>query len=271
MKTIIVTPAGRKRYLNVLLQYIIREIGTFDEWHLWLNTNVEEDIEYCRMIADAYSWIKIKELPDINCVSNLNIRKFFKFAIDSDTIYIRLDDDISYLEKGFFTKMVNARLSNPDAFLVYANIINNAMISHLHQKNNLFDFSEIINYNFLDKNGWESPYIAEKIHRKFIQDVKNNDIDKWHKSFDVWELKDYERVSINCISWFGEEFAKFNGEVGNDEEEWLSSIKSQNLNKPNIIVGSPICAHFSFFTQREHLDKTNILEEYNELINYSIV
>lgn len=37
MKRIIVTPAGRERYLEVLLNNMIKCKDEFNEWHLWID------------------------------------------------------------------------------------------------------------------------------------------------------------------------------------------------------------------------------------------
>jgi hypothetical protein len=262
MKKIIVTPAGRERYLKTLKKYIEREKGTFDEWHLWLNTNVQSDIDYCNSIEN--DWIKIQRLPNINTVSSMNIHKFFQFAKDPDAVYIRLDDDIVFLEPGFFTKLFQTRIDNPEPFLIYPNIINNSIVSHLHQRNKLFTIPGIITYTCMDKEGWKNPNVAEALHRAFIQDVKDGQIEKWKTSFRLWDLWHYERVSINCVSWLGSVFENLT--VGADEEQWLSCEKPSRLKKANLLVHEPICVHFSFFTQREHLDKTDILEQYDSLV-----
>jgi hypothetical protein len=81
-------------------------------------------------------------------------------------------------------------------------------------------------------------------------------------------LDEYERISINCISWLGEEFQKFNGLVDPDEEGWLASYKPAMIRKKNCIYGKFVCSHYAFFTQREYLAKTNILSRYKNLIKY---
>jgi hypothetical protein len=116
----------------------------------------------------------------------------------------------------------------------------------------------------MDKEGWKNPNVAEALHRAFIQDVKDGQIEKWKTSFRLWDLWHYERVSINCVSWLGSVFENLT--VGADEEQWLSCEKPSRLKKANLLVHEPICVHFSFFTQREHLDKTDILEQYDSLV-----
>lgn len=269
MKRVVVTPAGRKRYLEVLYEYMKKEKSkeSFIDWHLWINTNIVEDIEYCKYLAQTNPWIKTIELPDIDCVSSFNIYKFFKYACEEDSVYVRLDDDVVFVENGFFDKIFKYREENPEPFLVYGNIINNAVLSHIHQRNCLFNYRVLSGYSCMDEIGWKDPLFAELVHRTFINDVKSGNIDKWHRSFRLWKLDYFERVSINCISWLGSTFKEFNGEVGQDEEKWLSVDKPTMLNKPNVIFGDAIVAHFGFYVQREYLDKTDILNTYKELAN----
>jgi hypothetical protein len=93
--------------------------------------------------------------------------------------------------------------------------------------------------------------------------IQNKNINRYY--FDNHILKDYDRCSINVISWLGEEFYKFRGEVGIDEEMWLSVDKPRQIQKPNIIYGNCLFSHFSFFTQLEHMEQTDILEQYKNL------
>ena len=58
MKIIVVTPAGRKRYLKILLQNLQKQKNDFDEWHLWENTRNNEDKEYILSLEKKYDWIK---------------------------------------------------------------------------------------------------------------------------------------------------------------------------------------------------------------------
>lgn len=265
MKVIVVTPAGRKRYLEVLLKNLKRERNGFDEWHLWVNTNVQEDVEYCRSLAAENEWIKTIELTGINEVSSWNIHRFFKHAMDKDCVYVRLDDDIVFLERGFFGKLVEYRLANPHPFLVYANIVNNAVVSHIHQRNGLIKDKRFCGYYCKDPVGWESGNFAEVAHRSFIKDLTEGRAENWHRSFSRWECILYERVSINAISWMGSDMFAINGEIYRDEEEYLSVGLPQMIKRPNHIFGGALAAHFAFYTQREYMDGTNILSVYAEL------
>ena len=264
MKCVIVTPAGRQRYLELLFQHLIAQKDDFDEWRLWINTAVQSDIDYCRKLESENTWIKCVIVPSSNYTS-FNICNFFKTCTDIDTVYIRLDDDIVWLEPGFVSSIKRFRIANPDFFLVYGNIINNAITSHLQQRFlNITLDQGIAGYLCMDDVGWKSPAFSEHLHRSFIRDCKLGKHAQW--KFSPWVLFFNERVSINCISWLGSEFAKFDGAVGTDEEAWLSIDKPKQLQKLNCIHGGALCVHFSFYTQRAHLDQTNILDEYRSLI-----
>lgn len=263
MKKIIVTPAGRQRYVEVLVQHLMSQKAAFEEWHIWCNTNVVSDIEYFRSLATQYPWIRCVEIPSLQKVpvTSANIHKFFQFAQDPEAVYIRLDDDIVWLSPTFVADFFAAREADPTPFLVYANIINNAMISHLHQRNGLVTYPRYVGYSCLDPIGWKDPAFAVQLHRTFLQDLANNNLHAWSSSFSKWTLWGYERVSINAIAWFGKDMTV----PAPDEEMWLSVHRPKALQRPNVIVSTPVCAHFSFFTQRPLADTTDLLEQYRRL------
>jgi hypothetical protein len=244
--------------MEVLYAHVKAQKSDFDEWHLWLNTFVPEDIEYCDSLAARHSWIRVIRCPDIQPdAGTYNIHHFFK-GCEPTNVYLRLDDDVVYLEPGFVNKMFAYRLSHPEYFLVYANIINNSMISHLHMRVGHVRYRQKVQYRFEDPVGWEDPHFAEVLHRAFLQDAERNATEKW--KLPDWILWPHERVSINCISWIGNP-----GLVGLDEEHWLSEERPIQLGKYNIICGDAMCAHFAFHVQRDHLDATDILERYRAI------
>jgi hypothetical protein len=262
MRKIIVTPAGRKRYLEVLLSHLKKVRNEFDEWILWVNTTNEDDISYIEQIECENDFIKIQR-SKINPNGNSTICHFFKECIDENSVYIRLDDDIVYVEPNSISKIFEFRINNPQYFLVYGNIINNAITSHLYQKKGILNNDLVFGYNCLDKNGWDNPAAAELIHNKFFELYEENKTDEF--LIDNHVFNNYERCSINVISWLGKEFKKFNGDVDKEEEQWLSSDKPREIQIPNIIFGDSLFVHYSFFTQRSYLDNTNILERYKKL------
>jgi hypothetical protein len=262
-KLVVTIPAGRKRYMEVMLPHILKQKGFIDELRIWCNTKNKSDIEYFQKIVSSNSDFITIDYAPLAGQGSYGINQFFKNTIDPNTIYLRIDDDIVWAEKDFFKKMYKFRLENPKYFLVYGNIVNNAVCDHLCQKNGVYEPEPHYGFNCVDANGWSNPILAENKHRRLIENIKNNQLEKYR--FSPVVLENYERVSINCICWFGSEFAKFNGIVGLDEEQWLASDKPREIGVPNCIFGDALCSHFSFYTQREHMDKTDILDEYRLL------
>lgn len=265
-KLVVVTPAGRKRYMEVLLPHILKEKDFIDEYRIWVNTNDPEDVKYFEQLEKEYAgFITLDRSADDNRSKGKSeaIHCFFKNTVDENTIYIRLDDDIVWLDDDFFKKMYKFRVENPDPFLIFGNIVNNAICDHLHQKEGIYDPTPMFGYDCLDENGWKNPELAEKKHRIFLDNYKNNNLNKY--KFNRWIANSYERISINAICWFGKSLKEINGNVAVNEEEFLSKNYPKQISSPNCIYGDALCVHFAFYTQREHMDQTDILNSYKEI------
>ena len=262
---VIVTPAGRKPYIEILYQHLLLQRDSFDVWQLWLNTVNPEDLEYMRNLAAQNSdWIVARELT-VPINGNMSIYSFFPGASQRGVTYLRLDDDIVWLEPGFVESIMTYREANPHPFLVYGNIVNNALTSHILQRIGCIGQDHgITSYHSTDKIGYMSVEFAESVHRELLSKVGTHLLEQW--KFPNWKLFEYERMSINAIAWLGEDFAAFGGDVGLDEEYWLSVIKPRSIGRPNIIYGNKLCAHYAFFTQRQGLDKTDVLDQYRALL-----
>jgi hypothetical protein len=266
-QTIIVTPAGRKRYLEILFNHLSKQKKDFTVWQLWLNTENQEDIEFCKSLERHYDWIECYDL-DVPFRGLKSIYTFFKYCINKDCVYIRLDDDVVYLEKGFIRKFATARKKNPVPFLMYANIVNNVLCDHIHQRIGALSLNPCpINYSVMDEIGWADPQVAKVKHDSFFENYYQNNIDSYKFNF-FWRLKlhNVERCSINAISWLGERFAEFGGVVGEDEEQWLSVDKPVHDGSYNVIYGDALCVHYAFYTQRDFIDSQDyILKKYKTI------
>jgi hypothetical protein len=72
--------------------------------------------------------------------------------------------------------------------------------------------------------------------------------------------------SINCIYWFGSEFAKINKTKDprtQEEEHYLSVVYPTETKQYNIIYGEILCVHYGFGPQRKVLDTTDVLDRYD--------
>jgi hypothetical protein len=262
-KVVVVTPAGRKQYLEILFKYVLALKSVITEYRLWVNTTNSNDIEYMKQFQKENSdFVTLEYLPpDMHVNGSATICNFFKNCCDPNTVYVRFDDDIVCMQGlDEFCKFLQFRLDHPEYFLVYANIVNNAILSHIHQRSTLFNCTEgISGYECMDKTGWNNGKFAINIHTQVI----NNDCDLSKYTIKNWLLYHFERVSINVVSWLGEEFAQFKGIVHSDEEQYISVIKPKEINKYNIIYGGFVCVHYAFYTQRPAVDTVpSILQAY---------
>lgn len=260
MKKVIVTPAGRKRYLEILLNYLKCYLDEFDRWDLWLNTENEEDINYIKSIAEENNFIQIVYC-DVPIEGINSVNSFYKKAINENEIYLKLDDDIVFIEKGSIRKIFEERIENDSSLLIFGNIINNSIITHLHQRTGNFSYNfGKAGYYCGDNNSYWDPVFAEKLHREFLE---NKDSKNFY--LQNWIFLDFERVSINVCSWKGSDFKDFNGILEGNDEYLLTEIKPKEVNRPNLMIGETLFVHFSFYSQRDHLDNTDLLEKYKTL------
>lgn len=261
-KIVAFTPAGRNRYLEILYNYIKRDVdsGLIDEWNLWINTEDVVDIRYINFLKDENPWIKTTKLK-IKYNGIFSIYSFFSDCIDEDSIYVRFDDDIVWIENGGIEKLIDFRIKNEEYFLVFPCIINNAIVAHVLQKHGVYKDMQPINYKCMDMEYLTKSYIATEQHKRLFNDIKNHDLSKYR--FNKWEFKD--RFSINCFAFFGKYFKTFGGEVGFDEEEWLSYIYPNHVQKNNCITSDCIVSHFSFSHQQELYANMDLLYEYKKL------
>lgn len=256
MKTIAITPAGRQKYLEILAAYIFRDRnrGVLDQWMIWVNTPRENDVKYCRYLQSiAPDFVKLVE-HDQKIVKPMPQPPFFRTAIDPDAVYVKFDDDICWVAENAIEEIVRFRLENPDYFMIMANTVCNGFCAAIHQRNGTMSFKineEIVRMDrHYDNKLYRNPHIAEYVHKTFIQDRLNNDLEKYE--FPEYPLDGYSNFSINCIAWEGKEFAKFGGKVeGDDEERWLCTVKSRELSRQNCVCGTSLVSHFAFYTHRK--------------------
>lgn len=288
LKKIIVTPAGRKQYLDILSKYLIYyySLGEFDEWHLWCNTDILEDIKCIYDLGNNNSFIKVIPTPTVeeiavtcNCdklwhegsqlVYSCTIPYFIRIdSTDKNAVYLRLDDDIVFIEKDSIKKIFEYRMNNLDNFLVYGNIVNNAALSSIHQ--NIGALSEALGTVRFDAFDWLGIYsgqFAHFVHNNFFEKYENGLLEEY--KFEPYELKNYDKISIQAISYFGSDYAKFDGiiPIGVHEEEYQSYIRPEIENRKNIIFGDGLFCHYAAGTHRNYINTTDILFKYTKLVD----
>jgi hypothetical protein len=260
VKVVCITPAGRQRYMRLLAPYVLSD-PRVDEWQVWLNTLDLGDRAWLKRLGQ-HAKVRLIEPPKLRPNGGYTIGQFWPNCADENTIYVRLDDDVVWLEKDFFSKLVAARERNRDAFLVSAMVINNALCTYLLQFTGKLAFTEYLSAYCMDPVSWRSADFARMLHGWAIKAIAAGEIPHRFGDFPTAMT----RLSINAICYFGRDVAPYIDRIGPEEEEFVSCVLPTMLHKTNVITSDAWCAHFAFYPQREELDKSGLLEEYVRLL-----
>jgi hypothetical protein len=265
MKFIVVTPAGREKYLRLLAHYVLGS-AVVDEWHLWDNCRNAADRAYLHRLAASDPRCKLKQLPGANGGFGI-IGAFFQFCDDPDAFYLRLDDDIVYVEDGLFPYMLERATAARGSAVWFAPlIVNNTVCGSLIKNLSRVVIDGPVSCQAMCPYAWAHADFPIALHPVFIEAVETGRLSDFH-------VPDREirasRFSINAIGFFGAEKLAL-GDLfippgSQNEEEWLSAILPLRLNSCGKVLGDMTVAHFSFFTQERRLLQTDLLERYYAL------
>lgn len=268
-----VCPAGRRRYLELLVPYLLRERGVIDRHDFWLNTSDADDITYLAQLEKKHQdFIRLVVVPNAGTTPrgkphlglSFQIGGFYPHAAEPGTVYVRLDDDIVYVSPGGIAALARYRIAHPEPFLVYPTIINNSIMTHFLQVEGIFGRGYGSAEYALKGRGWNDGRLAEKLHRKFLEGVRRGEGERWRVKERT--LRDYMTVSVNCIAWRGEDMAECQYDVGLYEEQYLATDRPRALARPNVIAPIATVAHFAYGEQRAHIDRTDLLREYGRIL-----
>lgn len=265
MKTILIIPAGRQRYMEKLIPQLVEQKEDFDELQIWENTRSYYDKMYIYDISKQYNWIKICYKPTHREVTNIGLsvfNLFYDYILEPNCIYMKIDDDIVYIEKDLIKKVKKFRLENPEPPLIYVNTVNNGVCAHLQQKNgnNLLNDFPVLDMN-ANNQLWRSPMLAYNIHKKFRNDINKEETNKWY--VDTQKIKG--RFSINFVVWTSDSIPNITECGKYEDEEWLTVDLPKILKRDNVLFGETICQHFAYFPQRTIINDLCLDSNLNEL------
>lgn len=257
--------AGRKETMEILMPQIKSDY--IDEIIVGVNTNNQNDLDYIYSLKDKNDKIRYEEVPPgIRRCSQESFRYFYTKMEDEDTIYFKLDDDLIYIEPGYFEKTLEFRVQHPEYICVYPMIINNPLCNLLLAKKGIpLKYNNTDSYTMMYMS-WRDPAVAEKLLKAFSM----------FKDDPVWKIENFEfgkemnikgrygliRPSINAICFFGKDFKKLNVKnYRSDDEEFLTNDVFK-CGRKSIIQGNTLVAHYAFYTQRQFLNSKNILKYY---------
>lgn len=269
-KIIAVTPAGRKRYLEILKSYIFYNINIIDEYHLWVNSRNYEDTIYLHNLGKYNSnFVKLIYRNDVP-ITKLYGTRLTDFWItninDNNVIYIRFDDDICFVSNDCIKNLLDARIDNPQYPIVLANVINNSICTYIYSQRQICDFDCEITDDCFDPVSFFDSDFAYKLHVNFIDDALIGNEKRYF--FENCVFPPGKQIPINCISYFGDVGYAIGEKIqtdlfiigGHEEVTLYSYLTNQEFG--SMICGNAIVSHFSYYSQRKFLDDTDLLSRY---------
>lgn len=260
MKIIVVTPAGRRAYLELLASYVLNDHDVF-EWQLWDNCREELDRVYINELAKLHQKVKVVRLPGVDG-TNRSVNRFYRHCNDIDAFYVKVDDDIVYVESGTFARMLKVARQTIDRCVWWSPlVINNALCSYLIKcRSKNLSIRTSLTAQASCSIGWASPRFAIDLHESFLEFLQDGG-SLIEGDFDV----SLSRFSINCIGFFGADVARLGDSfcpLGVDDEEWISGVLPLVTRRVGRVLGGNTVAHYSFYTQEFELNQTDILDKY---------
>lgn len=184
---------------------------------------------------------------------------FWDYPTDPDTIYVRFDDDILWIEEGAIATLTAFKVNHPQHPVVFANIVNNNVVAHIHQQLGAFQSDTPVGNKCMGTL-WASKSMPLSIHQQFMEAIENGTTDKW--KFGSRVLDRYLRVSINCICWRGGDLTVPQSIKKSDEEEHVARTYPRRERRPAIICGDALVVHGAFRPQRTP-ELESLLQQYD--------
>jgi hypothetical protein len=142
-KVILCVFAGRQDRMSILNKYVLTLLRyqLIDSYHVWNLTRQSSDETWLR------SWFeslppKFKSHVSLHQPRVKLYKSFYEYYMhypstyEPNTVFIKLDDDIVYLDLSMFESFVQYRYDHPELWLLSANVINNGVCAYYQQQNN---------------------------------------------------------------------------------------------------------------------------------------
>ena len=230
-KVVFICPGGRKNILSVQLMDMMKilDLDIVFEYHIWNFSWNEEDYNYISNLNTLHDKIKIKYSPYEKSSRGGEVAskqfayflaEYYNYETYKDCIFVKLDDDICFIDTKWFEKFINGRILS-NSFLYSANVVNNNCLES--QKFNL------IHTDFLSRR----QEILEKNAEKGIETFSSDN-----------------RLSINFVSFLGSDLKYINEEfsngVGSNDEWRLCHCIPKRINRENEICLFMTVVHYSY-------------------------
>lgn len=277
--------AGRQQTMELLMPQIKSEF--IDEIIIGKNTNNVSDLKYLESLKDKFAKIRYIDLPEeVRRDKHFAWKYMYRFMQDEDSIYFKMDDDVIYIEPGYFEKTLQFRCEHPEYLCIFPVIVNNPYCCTLLKEHPLM-FANLNKYDLQRAYFYSGKYGA-LIHKLFLMDPYN---ERWKlenhefgREAVLFQNKNHEenvqrmvpwdyviRPGINSICYFGKMFKDLNVAERikgcySDELFLMYNVLKDNSLK-HCILGNTLVSHFAFSGQKGLRNRKDILDAYRRLIH----
>jgi hypothetical protein len=254
--------AGRERYLKVLIPYINELVKRklVHEVHMWDYTRNAEDAAFLQKACSHFTIL----VPN----SKEKFADYYKYYRssrypDPETVLIKCDDDIVYIDVSRFKAFVDARRALKDAVIFSPSIINNPVCGAIQLKRGVLPGFKPEDFDMTVEGG-------RKIHKYFLKSQKLFMKDSFATdrfSEIPWTMQ--WRFNINFIAILGKDLdLLFDNEYVGDDDELFLGIQAPRYLKRCIYIDMHfVAAHMAFTSQRNNgFDETPFLQKYADLV-----
>lgn len=273
---------GRRRVMSIPFNSKIQSFHVAG----YPKCSIQYDFECCKdQLASSDSKFPLAPLKNksafiYNAVNNKSAwNEYYLHYTPSaypDTVLVKGDDDIVYIDTSTFRQFIQARVANPNALLVFPGIINNAIVAYYHQKLGVLPEADVgeLPYEPFQGRLWASAELCDKVHRYFIQN-RDAVLTRAHGIKNHITHKCGDRFSINMFSILSKDLGIFQ-EICKlpalppcfsvDDEQHLSVTMSKNMNRDHLCVPQCVVVHLSFYKQVEQgLDEDGLRADYHKI------
>jgi UDP-galactopyranose mutase len=271
-KVIITIFAGRHEYVSILKKYLDQLLDSelVYQVHLWNYTRNDVDNDYIRSLAENDEKYILFDRDFIRKnekkVWDAYYGYYTKTPFSDETIIIKCDDDIVYIDVNNFSRYISEIKGD---HLYYPNIVNNDVCAHIQSINKVHNFLPNVDRrrqalgNAQPLTGWfTDKQAAVKSHEHFLTNHEQYAIE-------IPLIKYGSRISIN---FFGakirtiQKYYKMQLRQNRmDDEGFLSGLACKLTGVSNVIVPFFVVVHFSFGPQLTHELKEIYIPRYNKM------
>lgn len=300
-KVVAWTPYGRESTYSILVKYLARDhaAGLIDEAWLCLNVDLqgqEGDLRYAYRLAREFPWVKIVDRPvgmPRRHPKQRNTGYFYQYMTDTDTTYVRFDDDIVYVHPAAVQRLVRSARERGDVGGVasFPVMWNNSIISWFAQQSGIipeagtpepdgYVWPKVGGPYCMDGVGWADGKFAVRIHGLLLDTLESGGPDWLGEEgpgpdplerfffYQDFPVQLGTQFSVSVFASLGTLYAGLPkpGVLIPDEEEHWHTVHQPRVNQqPNVIVGDALVSHFTFNPQRRIVLASNTLDRYRAL------